>query len=128
RYILRMGSCRGHFFLEAYQGKQDVEAGATGELALDFNLPAVLLYDPMNDRKPQPRTVILGRKEWIEDMCDVFWFDSNAVVLNSEPQDLVYVPRLARQRGRPSIGRSDFGCYSERTARLHSVESVDKEI
>src|SRR5262249_38725370 len=103
-------------------------AGATGELALDFNLPAVFLYDAMDDRKPQPRTVVFGRKEWIEDMCNVFWFDSHAVVLNSDPQDFAHFSSFARQRGRPSIGRSDFGCYGERTARLHSVESVDKEI
>jgi hypothetical protein len=51
-----------------YREKND-EFGAFANSAADFDLPAVIGDDPVDDREPEPGAFanLFGRKEWLED-------------------------------------------------------------
>src|SRR5690606_19370857 len=50
------------------QRQPDGEAGADARLAVDLDLAAGLLDDPVAGREPEPGAVLLGREEGIEDV------------------------------------------------------------
>ncbi len=105
-----------------------MEAGPAGQLALNLDLAAVFLHNPVDDREPETRAVVLGRKKWIENVRHIFRFDPAAVVLHAHAQDLARLAGVVRQRGWPGLGRADFGCDCERTPGFHGVERIDEKV
>ena len=68
-----------------------MKTGSAFDFALDFNLAAVLLHDAVDNRKAQPRPIILGRKERIENVRHILRFNPGAIVLHGDAQNLVDV-------------------------------------
>ncbi len=89
-------SCGGHLLVEPNQRQQDMKGRALGEFAFHFDLPGMFLDNSVHDGQAESRAVILGRKEGIEDVRDVFAANAFAVVANRDAQEPRARPRSCR--------------------------------
>src|SRR5208283_1878169 len=69
----------------AYSGQIDFEYRSFAQLAVDFHLAFMLLYDPMNDRQSQPGATAqaLGTEIGFENALDVGRLDSATAVFEA---------------------------------------------
>src|SRR5205814_3744778 len=95
------GSRRG---VAAAHGKRDGEAGPTGA-RLDANRPAVVGDDAVDERQPQPRPLILGGEEGVEDW-QVFG-EAGTVVLDVDGHGALGVAGAEDQAPTPRVHRLD---------------------
>src|ERR1700722_6470686 len=71
RYRRGMASCHCHLAVKSDQREEDMKSRPFLKFALHFDLPSVLLNDAVHNGKAEAGSVILGGKEWVEDVREV---------------------------------------------------------
>ena len=98
------------------------------EFALNVDLTAVFLHNAVDNRQAEPGSVILGGKERIENVGEVFAFDPFATVSDRDAEDLRPIAVGLSKRGHPFRVLAGLGRHNEIAAVFHRVHGIDKEI
>ena len=105
-----------------------MESCSFRELTLDLDLPAVLLDDSMHDRQSQSRSVILRGKKWVENVGDIFAFDTLAIVAHRHAQDFIAVSIRAADSRNPFVRGTNLSRHRQFAAVIHRVHRIKEEI
>src|SRR5207248_8417913 len=110
-----------------HERELDDEHRALAELRLHANASAMLSYDAVGDRKPEPRSLpdALRRVERIEDPVDLIGCDSRSAVRDRCEEPLADTPRSERDslRAHPT-GNRLFGVRDEVEEHLLELERI----